>query len=622
MINSQKKRKILSIVLSAVLFVGLGFYDVSAATSGGPGEHIDVIVTFDRTPSKGEHEIFRGLGGNVTHSFTIIPAVAGSLPLNAIEALERNPHVVSVELDRDVYAIEPSYATELSRTWSVEQIGADEAHIAGYFGENIKVAVLDSGVDYAHSDLESNFIAGELGRDFVESDDYPMDVYGHGTHVAGTIAAARDGLGSVGVSPEAQIIALRILDDNGVGSTSNVIAALDWIAAYNELNPYEPIRITNNSYGSGVYSAAEHLAFDNAAQSSNLGVLHIAAAGNSGNPSGKSDNVIYPAKYDSVVAVAATDNNDMRASFSSTGPDVELAAPGVSVLSTWNDSTSYLNPQPYLLDGDYYKEGSGTSMASPHVAGVAALVMAANGNYTADKVRQIMNETASDLGIAGRDIKYGYGLVDASAALGLTTIINNQPIAYDQSVTTGEDTAKNLTLTGYDIDGDALTYSIVTGPSHGLLTGTLPNVIYTPDQDYYGPDSFTFKVNDGIVDSNNATVSITITEKPSVNTVNVSIEMTTTTKPAGKNIFTWATAKVSVGEPNALIGDALVTGHWVGATSDIDSGITGIDGTVSLTSDQVKNWDGSKAFTFIVDSVNIGGFTYVPAGEPSDYILK
>lgn len=624
MLTSQKKRKILSIVLGAVLFVGLGFYDVSAATNYGTGEFVDVIVTFDHTPNKLEQETFRGLGGNLTHSFTIIPAVAGSLPLNAIEALKRNPHVVSVELDQRVYAVEADYEAELYRTWSVGQIRADEAHDANYFGDSIKVAVIDSGVDYEHSDLAGSFKAGELGYDFVfggEDDvDGPMDVYGHGTHVAGSIAALCNGLGVVGVAPKVQIIALRVLDDNGVGSESRVIDALQWIKDYNANPLNTPIRITNNSYGTGAYSSALDASFDALAK---LGVLHIAAAGNSGNLRGRGDNVIYPAKYASVVAVAAVDKNNLRASWSSTGPDVEITAPGVSVLSTWNDGISYLDPQPYLLDGDYYKEGSGTSMASPHVAGVAALVMESNPNFTAEQVRQRMNETAFDLGIIGRDTQFGYGLVDAYMALGIPITTNTQPVANDLTVTTDEDIPISLTLTGTDADGDELTFEIVTGPSYGsLTTGTLPTVTYTPNKDYNGTDSFTFRVNDGFIDSNVATVNITIyafDDPPSLNTVNVSTEITPLTRYAGKNIFTSAKALVSVGETNSLISDALVTGHWEGATSDIDSGITGIAGTVSLTADEVKNWDGLLPFTFIVNSVTIDGVTYEPSGENSDY---
>jgi subtilisin family serine protease len=172
------------------------------------------------------------------------------------------------------------------------------------------------------------------------------------------------------------------------------------------------IQVTNNSYGDPADTdeteplpGAVQAAFDNA---ESFGILHIAAAGNSGNPEGTGDNVIYPARFESVIAVAATESDDSRASFSSTGPAVEISAPGVSIYST-------------TLGGGY-GSGSGTSFASPHAAGAAALVIAAgvedaNGNGRInDEVRAILVQSADDLGAAGRDNLYGWGLVNAARA--------------------------------------------------------------------------------------------------------------------------------------------------------------------------------------------------------------
>jgi subtilisin family serine protease len=150
-------------------------------------------------------------------------------------------------------------------------------------------------------------------------------------------------------------------------------------------------------------------------QAYDLGILLIGAAGNEGNPPGIGDNVIYPARYENVVAVAATDDTDTRAWWSSTGPAVELAAPGVSILSTYLDAG--------------YTTMSGTSMACPHVSGTAALVLAStvdanydfdgDGIWDNDEVRKKLQDTADDLGDPGRDSKYGYGLVDADEACGV-----------------------------------------------------------------------------------------------------------------------------------------------------------------------------------------------------------
>ena len=163
--------------------------------------------------------------------------------------------------------------------------------------------------------------------------------------------------------------------------------------------------MTNNSYGDSSVPVAVWDAFDSAEAA---GVLHVAAAGNSGNAGGGGDNVIYPARFASVIAVAATDESNSRASFSSTGPAVELSAPGVSIYST--------------IPGGGYGSGDGTSFASPHAAGAAALVISAgvvdaNGNgRTNDEVRAILTQAADDLGAAGRDALYGWGLVNAARA--------------------------------------------------------------------------------------------------------------------------------------------------------------------------------------------------------------
>ena len=209
----------------------------------------------------------------------------------------------------------------------------------------------------------------------------------------------------VGVAPDVELYALKVLDNTGFGWWSDVIAALQWAVDHG-------IQVTNNSYAddsatdpSAPEPAALRAAFDSAEAA---GVLHVAAAGNSGNAGGTGDNVPYPARLASVVAVAATDYSNSRASFSSTGRSAELAAPGVEITST-------------TLGGGY-GSGSGTSFASPHAAGAAALVIAAgisdgNGNSRINgEVRAILAQSADDLGAAGRDALYGWGLVNAARA--------------------------------------------------------------------------------------------------------------------------------------------------------------------------------------------------------------
>jgi subtilisin len=356
---------------------------------------VDVLIRYRKHPGHQQHVKIRDRGGKVRHSHRIVPAVAARVPVDSIAALLNDPDVDLIEPDVSIHISD----LELDNTWGVRRIGAGFAHVEGQSGAGVRVAVLDTGIDDTHPDLDAN-VAG--GWDFVNNDNDPMDDHGHGTHVAGTIGAEDDDYGVVGVAPGVELYALKVLDANGSGSFSNVIAAIDWCLANN-------IQVTNNSYGAGFHPGS--IVEDAFARAAAAGIVMVAAAGNSGTSAGTGDTVSYPAHFDSVIAVAATSSNDTRPSFSSTGPTVELAAPGVGIPST--------------LPGGGYASWAGTSMASPHVAGVAALVIGAgmgdvNGNgLIGDDVRALLAATAIDLGVAGGDAWYGYGLVDAAAAVEL-----------------------------------------------------------------------------------------------------------------------------------------------------------------------------------------------------------
>jgi len=385
----RRKMKLIAVIGLAFM---LAFTLAGGAVAAKPEAKADVLIGFDRQPGPAEEAIVGGAGGAIKYTYHLVPAIAASVPEAAIERLLKNPKVTRVEPDITVYAID----AELDNAWGVKRIGAGVVH-AYNKGTGVAVAIIDTGVDYTHEDLDANFDLALLGYDFVNSDTDPMDDHGHGTHVAGTVAAEDNDVGVVGVAPEAKLYALKVLGADGSGKYSDVIVALQWSVD-------NGIQVTNNSYGSsGDPGETVKAAFDNAYAK---GVIHVAAAGNSGNPPGQGDNVIYPARWASVIAVGATNLDDERAGWSSTGPDLELAAPGVDINST-------------LLGGGY-GENSGTSMASPHVAGTAALVIAGEG-LTNVEVRTRLQETADDLGPAGFDTKYGYGLVDADEAAPDTT---------------------------------------------------------------------------------------------------------------------------------------------------------------------------------------------------------
>jgi subtilisin family serine protease len=356
------------------------------------------LIGFKEKPGAAQQAMVKGLGGKIKYTYNIIPAIAASVPEVAIEALKKNPNITNIEFDNQVFALGQTLP------WGIDRIDAEVVHASesGNKGAGVKVAIIDTGIDYTHPDLINNCADEDNngiidGYDFVNGDDNPMDdnIYGHGTHVAGIIAAEDNGFGVVGVAPEASLYALKVLDSNGSGYVSDVILAIQWATDPNN-NGYAEDRldIINMSLGADrgniFLKWACNLAYRD-------GLLLVAAAGNYGS-------VVYPAAYSSVVAVSATDDNDNLAYFSSTGSKVELAAPGDNIYSTCNGSYDWM---------------SGTSMASPHVAGTAALVWAANPTWSNDDVRYQLQNTAEDLGLLSTE--QGYGLVDAAKAVGVDT---------------------------------------------------------------------------------------------------------------------------------------------------------------------------------------------------------
>ncbi|MDP2659637.1 MAG: S8 family peptidase [Dehalococcoidia bacterium] len=386
--------------LSVLLLLATG---MPASTSAAP-DRVDVIIAFHSNPGPADEALVRGLGGRVKGAYSIVPAIAASVPAAAVQALQRNPRVAAVEPDIEVRAVDLADVdtTEVSNAWGVDRLDASLVWPTAN-GAGVGVAIVDTGSG-PHPDLPGAVVRVNCLTGTCVSGATPVgnDDNGHGTHVAGTALALSNGVGVVGMAPGASLFSYKVLSSSGSGSYSAVIAALDSIVKYN-ITATLKIKVANFSLGSSQDpGSTTQAAFDNAYAS---GVLVIGAAGNSGNPGGKGNNVIYPARYASVVAVAATDKSDKRAYFSSTGPTVELAAPGVSIYSTW-------------LSGVYYT-ASGTSMATPHVTGAAALVFASDPAITASAVRLRLDSTAINLGAAGKDSQYGWGLVNPRSAAGV-----------------------------------------------------------------------------------------------------------------------------------------------------------------------------------------------------------
>ncbi|NPA80344.1 MAG: S8 family peptidase [Thermotogae bacterium] len=278
--------------------------------------------------------------------------------------------------------------------WGMWAIYADRAWDITRGNSAVKVCVVDEGIDYNHEDISANYVGG---YDMVEldSDPYPADASEmHGTHVAGTIAGVmNNGVGVVGVA-QVGILSCRALAA-GSGTSEDIASCIRWCVQ-------EGARVINLSLGSSSPSTEIYDAVVYATDSTPNGTVIVGASGNDG-----TNGVYYPAAYPEVIAVGAIDTLGERASFSNYGSEIELVAPGSLIAST----------VPF---GNAYAYADGTSMATPHVAGVAALILSKNPNLSADTVRAIMDAASIDMGEYGRDYFYGYGLVNAYLSL-LTT---------------------------------------------------------------------------------------------------------------------------------------------------------------------------------------------------------
>jgi subtilisin family serine protease len=294
--------------------------------------------------------------------------------------------------------------------WGLRAIKIKDAWSDGYRGEGVIVAVLDTGVDGTHPDLQGQVVEGyRPSTDEVLADGTDSSFGGsHGTHVAGTIVAKSDGKGIVGVAPGAKVMPV-VLFDNGGWYVGDDYAAKGIIWAVNH-----GAKILNNSWGGAGYSQTLKDAFDYALE---RGVVVVAAAGNSK----AIQSYQYPANYPGVIQVGAVEFNGgdyIVADFSSGSPMISVCAPGVSIISTMpqEGSRGYDRRSFALAENNgYYGYMTGTSMATPHVSGLVALLLQKYPNAKPWQIRKILEESAVDIGEKGYDEKAGYGLVNANA---------------------------------------------------------------------------------------------------------------------------------------------------------------------------------------------------------------
>lgn len=303
--------------------------------------------------------------------------------MQAVATLKRNPHIEFAELDRRVAPAAAPNDPYFGSSWHLAKINASTAWDSST-GSGVTVAVLDTGVDAAHPDLSSRIVPG---WNFYDNNSNTSDVHGHGSAVAGAAAATmNNAIGVAAIAGQARIMPIRIADANAYAYWSTVAQGLTWAAD-------NGARVANISYvgvagSSAVQSAAQYM--------KNKGGLVVVCAGNNNRDEG-----IAPTT--TMIPVSATDENDLKTSFSSWGGFVAMSAPGINVWTTQRGGT--------------YGQWWGTSIASPVTAGVVALMMARKPTLSAAQIESLLYASAVDLGASGRDPVFGHGRVDAAAAL-------------------------------------------------------------------------------------------------------------------------------------------------------------------------------------------------------------
>jgi thermitase len=307
------------------------------------------------------------------------------VPMDIQDKLKKDEKlgIVYIEGNDEIVAVYTPDDTRWSEQWGPQNIKADLAWDCEKGSKSIRIAILDTGIDYNHEDISGNYVSG--GYDWFNIDNDPMDDNGHGTMCAGVATAVMDNSKGIAGIAQTEVMAEKVLGDDGKGKY--------WHTGYGIVHAAkEGADIISMSLG-GIYdrdylrTACEYAV--------SKGCVLVAAAGNEG-----SGNILYPAGYDSVICVGAINSSNLRASFSNYGSQMELVAPGVDILST--DLSNKYNTY------------TGTSAAVPHVAGVAGLIRSKEPGLSSQEVRTKLQTTANDLGASGWDQYYGYGRVNAA----------------------------------------------------------------------------------------------------------------------------------------------------------------------------------------------------------------
>ena len=329
------------------------------------------IVVFK--PQVGDHmtmakQLLAAHGGTLRFRYDVIKGFAAHMSAAAAAAIARNPNVALVEQDQAVHLV----STQANPTWGIDRIDQhalplDASYVYNATGAGVTAYIIDTGILFAHSEFGGRAVTGV---DEVTTGGDATDCNGHGTHVSGTVGGA-----TYGVAKNVNLVAVRVLDCGGSGTNAGVIAGVDWVTT-NHRSP----AVANMSLGGGLSSALDQAVANSIAS----GVTYAIAAGN-GDVFGRAQNACNssPADVPAAITVSATDSTDTKASWANTGTCVDIFGPGVNITSSWYTSTTATNTI------------SGTSMATPHVTGSAALYLELNPTATPAQVSSALTSNAT-----------------------------------------------------------------------------------------------------------------------------------------------------------------------------------------------------------------------------------
>ncbi len=465
---NRRKAIMISTMMAAFMLIMMAPPTVFAHHSD---QYVDAVIMFNPNVKVNIH------GLQITHEYTHLNGIAAKIPLSMYNYLDNAWFVSAIQKDKVVTIMQDTL------DWGVDQVNAEQVWggsedakdvVPGNVdGSGVKVAILDTGIDYTHPDLDANYAGG---YDFQNNDNDPKDDNGHGTHCSGIVAAEDNDDGVIGVAPKASIYAVKVLDAQGSGYISTIVSGIDWAIDHN-------MDVISMSLGS---SSSDSSLEESINRAYNAGIVVVAASGNDGKEA-----ISYPAKYDDAIAVGATDKDNSLASFSNYGAEQEVVAPGVDIYSTMPTYTVTLN---YWWYGGYsknYAKMSGTSMATPMVAGVVALILDADPSLSPAQVRDVLHNTATDLGSSGWDKYFGYGLVNAKAAvdsLGGGGTPDTEPPAKVTGLSTNAVSSTEIDLTWnantesdlnhYNVYRDGVKIAQTTSTSYAD-TGLQPSTTYT-----------------------------------------------------------------------------------------------------------------------------------------------